>query len=181
MKKYSLLLVIVSIFTLFFFSGCANSKIKKYTKYINSSMETVRNISITVDVTDNDVLVYKYVRNINIDGVNAKIETIESTLSSSFVLEDKVSSDSITDIDKKSLNSINLTKKLLDSFEVKSGVLKATINKDNISSVLGSNSLLILDNAELTITFNKKELSKLECVFKTESGKDVVINIEYNY
>ena len=181
MRKFRLLLIIVSIFTLIFVSGCANSKLKKYTKYINKSMDSVSNISILVDVKDENVLVYKYVRNIKFDGTSANIETIESTLSSSFILEDKVSSDSITDIDRKKINSINLSKDLLESFEIKSSVLKASINKDNISKVLGSNSLTILENAELTITYNKKQISKLECVFKTESGKDVVINIEYNY
>ena len=181
MKKYSLILIIVSIFMLIFVSGCANSKLKKYTKYINNSMDSVSNIALLVEVKDENVLVYKYVRNIKFDGVNANIETIESTLSSSFILEDKVSNDFISDIDRDKINSINLSKNLLESFEVKSDVLKATINKDNISKVLGSNSLEILENAELTITFNKKQISKLECVFKTESGKDVVLNIEYNY
>ena len=181
MRKLRLLCTILSIFIVIFMSSCANSKLKKYNKYIVKSMNDVSNINVVVDVTDDNILVYKYVKNVVLNGTSAKIETIESTLSSSYVLEDKVSNDSVSDIDRSKLNSINLSKNLLETLEIKSNILKTTINKDNVSKVLGSNTLDILENAQLTITFNKKQITKLECVFKTTSGKDVVINVEYSY
>ena len=181
MKKHNLLLILVSILMILFITGCANSKLKKYSKYITKSMNDVVSIDINVEATDQNVLVYKYLRDIKLTDNKAEFQTTISTLSSNFILEDKVSSETVENIDRSKLNTINLNKELLDEFSIKSGVLEAKINANNLSKVLGSNSLEIEGKANLKITYEKKKIVKLECDFKTKSTKDVIININYNY
>lgn len=181
LRKYNLIFILAIILMIPSLFSCANSKLNKYNKYLNKSMDSVTNISINVQMKDQEVIVYKYLRNLKLDGNNMNIEITESTLSSNFVLEDKVTTENVTDVDRAKLNSIKLSKELLTEFTIKNSVLNAKVSKENISSVLGSNSLNIYEDALLILTYEKKLISKIECSFKTESLKEVNIIIDYSY
>ncbi len=180
MKKIKLFVVFLAFLSLALLPGCANSKLKKHVKYLNQSMDKVVKINTISEMKDQNVLVYKYQKNVTIKDNVATVETITSTLSSNFKLEDKVSNETGVAVKRDELIKIDLNKKLLNSFNVKDGILTAEISQENISQVLNYN-VKINGVANIVITYDKKNVTKIEITFKTDTLKDVVIISNYNY
>lgn len=158
-----------------------NSPIKNCDKNIKSSMNIVSSIETNVTMTDTDVVVYQYVKEIVLENGNASIETNTSTLGNSFALETKTTNETIENFDRSTLVNVNLKEDSFISYKLENEVLEATIDSEHIGEVFNNENLTIDGQARLVITFDDKKVLNVTCTFKTLSNKDVVISIDYNY
>lgn len=177
LKVLMILLVCIMTCTLSSCKAKFNSSVSK----IEKSMKDVMKITSTVTVKDNEIIVYEYLKTLEINDANAKVSMITKKLNSNFVLEEKSNSQTVENINKKELFKLNLDIKLVSEYETPKNKLIFTVSKDNIAKIFNVEKFDILDNANFEFTYQKKKVTNMKCTFKTISSKDVEINVVYEY
>lgn len=160
--------------------GCS-SNLNTYSSNITKSMKSVKTIQIEEVITDNEVIVHKYVENIKFNDKNAEITSTTSDLSSSFELKDTSETKTVENVDRNSIFKIDLNEDYVSSYTYEDAVLTVNVSKDNVSKVLNNVELSVSNDAILTFTFEDKKIMSITCTFKTTTEKDVVINASYGY
>ncbi len=170
--------ILVTILCILLFGG----KLQKQVKNIQKSMNDVENITATISVMDTEVLVYQYIKEVDLLNDNsADITVTTRTLNSSYELSDTTNVMHQPTINRKDLFQMTLEKKYLSSYQIKDGTLTFTVSKENIKKVLNSENFVSIGDIEFTIIFNGKQIQSMKCIFQTASLKDVTIDIIYQY
>ena len=154
MKKNKIfILMILFVATLIpMFTACTkNSKdeLKNYEKA--TSMET------TLTTTDQDVVVYKYVKSITfLENNSAYVSTDVSSLDKSFELSTKTTSETIDNVNKNEIQKISLSKKYFNNYMLENQNFVGEISQDNMKNIFNYD-IKIKDVAKLIILFKKKK------------------------
>ena len=152
-------------------------KLKKHMKYIDKSMQQVKSIDTILSVTDTEILVYQYIKEVDfMEDNSAVITTNNRTLGSSYELGDSINTENRNDLFKMCLE-----KKYFSEYQIEDGVLTFDVSKENISKVFNTENFEIMNDAKFTFTFKNKQLVSINCVFQTLSLKNVNIDITYQY
>ncbi len=178
MKK---MLFLLPIFLLLIFVGCSSNKLTKYNKQIEKSIETVGVVSSKIEMKDSGVLIYEYlkVESVTEDKLNVKIDI--SSLDETFTFKKQSSTETVEDLNRNSFLPFKLKDDLLDDLMIENDTLTCTVSKENIGKLYALPDFDIDGNAELVLNFENEIIINITCVFKTTSGKDVIIHTEYSY
>jgi len=163
------------------FSCKKKDEVKEYQNKMIESLKTVQKIKSDLVVTDNDVVVYEYLKELNFTSdSNAQVIETTKTLDQSFNLREEIITDTIQNVDKSKLLSINLTKGNFNSYSIDNQNFTGEISKEKISNVFNE-SIVIKDVAKMMIYFENNVVVKMECTYLTETNKTVKITTTYEY
>lgn len=186
MKKNKIfILMILFVATLIpMFTACTkNSKdeLKNYEKAIKESIKNATSMETTLTTTDQDVVVYKYVKSITfLENNSAYVSTDVSSLDKSFELSTKTTSETIDNVNKNEIQKISLSKKYFNNYMLENQTFVGEISQDNMKNIFNYD-IKIKDVAKLIITFEEEKVIKIECTYETESGKQAVLTTNYEY
>ena len=157
-------------------------KLNKHIKYIDKSMQQVKSIDTTLSVTDTEILVYQYIKEVDLmEDNSAVITTNNRTLGSSYELGNSIHTEKQENINRNDLFKTCLEKKYFSDYLIEDGVLTFDVSKENISKVFNTENFEITNDATFTFTFKNKQLVSMNCVFQTLSLKNVNIDVTYQY
>ena len=165
-----------------FFLKMCTVQAEKHIKYIDKSMQQVKSIDTTLSVTDTEILVYQYIKEVDLmEDNSAVITTNNRTLGSSYELGNSIHTEKQENIYRNDLFKMCLEKKYFSDYLIEDGVLTFDVSKENISKVFNTENFEITNDATFTFTFKNKQLVSMNCVFQTLSLKNVNIDVTYQY
>lgn len=129
-------------------------KLNKHIKYIDKSMQQVKSIDTTLSVTDTEILVYQYIKEVDLmEDNSAVITTNNRTLGSSYELGNSIHTEKQENINRNDLFKMCLEKKYFSDYLIEDGVLTFDVSKENISKVFNTENFEITNDATFTFTF----------------------------
>ncbi len=174
--KKALLFVVLCLVCVLF---CACNGASNITSAHNNAIKSISSLECIASVTDSGVVVYKYSKKIYVEDTTVSIITTESTLNSSFVLEDKTTSSS-ANLDRTVFKTVNLAGKYVSKTTTDGNTTTCIVSQDHVDDLLGA-SVNATSDATVTAEIVDNVLQTITVEFSTSNGRVVTINYAYNY
>lgn len=183
-KKYAFILTFVLLVLVLALCACDKTTPKDFATYsdnMKTSMDSVSSVNASITMQDKGTTVYRYQRNMTINGSNADISVSESKLNASFKLVTTTSTEQKSGVDRTQLLPIALSEYSANNLNLGSDGFTCTISAEDFASVLKLGAYSISGEASLACDFSGDKLSKINCNFTTTDGKTVQVVYEFNY
>lgn len=182
MKKIRFSLLILSICMLFSLTGCKKITAKNISNSIINSLENVNIVTTKIIMTEKDVVVYKYSKQVKYNGQNATVTTEASTLDSKFELNTTTSEDQIENYPKKELFKLTINKDLVENFKQSKNKVSFEVSCENLSKVFNDSDLKCSgEKPKFNFIFEDGKVKSMTLKFTTEQSRNVEILCEYTY
>ncbi len=168
-------------------TSCGGSKLSKFNKKINSSIKEVSKVVIETKITDNDVLVYSSINNINITHEDKMIsgtsEKITSTLNSNFEFKTTKTNSNFSDVDEKSLHGFDLNEKNLKEYQISKDktILTGKISAEKANKYFKVDNFISSSDCDIKYQLTDSKLAMYTCSYVTDSQFLVTITSTYTY
>lgn len=181
MRKKIIITLMIAFCMVLTLTSCSKQKVNKLNKNIAKSLDKVQQVETKVSMSEQDVIVYEYLRTINFTDKGADVTTKESTLNDQFVLEGNNVSVQVTDFNRSDLFKLNINKKLVKNAKESKNEVSFDVTKENLTEIFNNQPLAASSDAHFHFVFEDKNLKSMECTFTTISNRVVVITSTYSY
>lgn len=168
-------------------TSCGGSKLSGFNKKINSSIKEVSKVVIETKVSDNNVMVYSSINNINITHEDKMIsgtsEKTISTLNSNFEFKTSNISKTFSDVDEKSLHGFDLTEKNLKEYQInkESTILNGKVDSEKVNKYFKVENFIPSEDCNIEYQLTDSKLTKYSCSYVADSKFLVTITSTYTY
>ncbi len=177
MKNKIILIAAVLCFVLLLACGC--NKGDEIVKAQQEAVEKVNTMVCQAVVTESNVTVYTYSKESAVMGENVAVTMTENKLNSSFVMEEKSSTQEVA-LDRSKFAVLDLSKEVVSEMKKADGVITGKISKDSLTTVLGAD-VQATDDASVTVEMPDGVLNKIVITFNMTSNKNVTLTYTYKY
>ena len=164
------------------FTACGGDKVSSYVDNMKSSADKAVTVDTEVKLTDSGVTVYTFTRHMEVDlsTHTASVADTKVTLSENF--EETTSSTTVSaeNVTGKTIIGLNLSGKLVSSYEIKDGDLTCTVPMDKISEVL-KYTVSASSDMTMSVDFENGNLTKAEYSYTNASNRTVSVTVTYGY
>jgi len=181
MKRKLIILSVCLSALLVLLCGCSPEKqLNKTLNSINSNISNAKTFTQKLTVTDGGVTVYSLEKKVEVDGDNAAVTTVESKLSSGFTLQETTSTANSEKSEQLKL-PVTLSIDTMIIYTLKDDVLTCVIGQENADGVFGAQNYKIAGDINVKCTLSNGKMQQLDCLFVTETGKDVTLTVTCAY
>ncbi len=170
-------------------TSCGGSKLSNFNKKVNSSLKEVSKVVIETKISDNDVIVYSSINNINITHEDNMISGISeittSTLNSNFDFKINKISKTFSDIDQKTLHGFELKEKNLNDYQINKEsnltILTGKVNFNTTKNYFKVENFNSIDDCNIEYQLTDSKLTRYTCSYVADLQFLVKITSTYSY
>lgn len=157
------------------------SGVRAINEGIQSTIGEVKTVVSDFSVTDSDVKVYGYKREIKLNGENAEVQTTVGKIAqNTFIYQEDVDYAIVEGLKGEDVFSLNLLGVFFE-YEVKDNLLTGTIKAKDIDEFFGIEDAKAQTDATVTLTLDGEKLVGVTVTYGMVGGKEVNLTVTYAY